>query len=318
MKIVVLDGFAVNPGDLSWDFLEQFGEVVVYDKTPDSECAAVCADADAVFTNRAKITAEVLAACPKIKYISTLGTGYDMLDLEACHRQGIVVCNVPAYSTDSVAQLAFTLLLNTCTDMNGLTQIVRDGLWTGVPGFEYQHVRYVELAGLTLGLYGCGAIGTRVGQMAKAFGMRVLATRRSKQSGADDGIEYTTPEAMLPQCDALSIHCPLSDETRGMVDAHFIAQMKDGAYLINTARGAILNEADVAAALHSGKLGGAGLDVLANEPALPDNPLLSAPNCIITPHAAWTTIAARKRLLDVLENNLRAFVETGRGINQIV
>ncbi|MBQ3141168.1 MAG: D-2-hydroxyacid dehydrogenase [Clostridia bacterium] len=318
MKIVVLDGFAVNPGDLSWDFLEKYGDVTVYDKTPDAQVAEVIGDAEIVFTNRCKVNAAVLDACPNVRYVSALGTGYDMIDTEACRERGVCVCNVPAYSSDSVAQLTMTLLLTLTTDMNGLRGIVHDGKWTGVPGFAYQVIPYTELAGMTIGLLGCGGIGKRVAEMAAAFKMKVLASTRSRQSGNDGVIEYLPLDEMLARCDVLSLHCPLSDATRGMVDSDFIAKMKPGALLLNTARGAILNEADVAAALNDGRLGGAGLDVLANEPALPDNPLLTAKNCVITPHVAWTTMAARKRLLAVLDANLGSFVATGRGINQIV
>lgn len=317
MKITVLDGFAVNPGDLSWDFLNKYGEVTVYDKTPPELAAERCADAEAVFTNRAEITEDLLAKCPKIRYISALGTGYDMIDLKACRRHGIEVCNVPGYSTDSVSQFAFTLLLNLVTDIKGFSEIVKIGKWTGVPGFHYETVRYIELTGKTLGLVGHGAIGKRVGAMAQAFGMNVLATTRTHTSGSENGVTYLPLDKLLAQSDIVSLHCPLNDQTRGMVDKTFISKMKDGAFLINTARGAILNEKDVADALNSGKLAGAGLDVLAAEPAKPENPLLKAKNCIITPHAAWTSPAARKRLLKVLDANLDSFVRTGKGINRV-
>lgn len=317
MKIVVLDGFAVNPGDLSWDFLKKFGDLTVFDKTPDDRVADAIGDAEIIFTNRAKVTADVLSHCPKVRYISALGTGYDMIDLDACRAKGVCVCNVPAYSSDSVAQLAITLLLALTTDLNGLRGIVRDGNWTGVPGFQYQLVPYTELAGMTLGLVGYGGIGKRVGEIAAAFKMKVLASTRTRQSGSDGTAEFLPLKEMLPLCDAVSIHCPLNDVTRGMVNADFINDMKDGALLLNTARGAILNEADVAAALNSDKLAGAGMDVLAAEPALPSNPLLTAKNCIITPHVGWTTMAARKRLLAVLDANLSSFIASGKGINQL-
>ncbi len=318
MKIVVLDGFAVNPGDMSWDFLSKYGDVEVYDKTPDSECAEKCKGADAVFTNRAKITEDLLCQCPTIKYISALGTGYDMIDINACRKHGVVVCNVPAYSSDSVAQLAFTMILNLTTDVNGLRKIVEDGKWTGIPGFKYQTIKYTELASMTLGLIGCGGIGHRVAEMAKAFKMNVAASTKTKTSGSDGIVEFMPLNEMLKISDIVSVHCPLNDETRGMIDREFISKMKDGAILINTARGAILNEADVADALNCGKLAAAGLDVLAVEPPAAENPLLSAKNCLITPHIAWTTHAARLRLLDILDLNLKSFIETGKGVNQIV
>ena len=317
MKIVVLDGFAVNPGDLTWDFLEKYGDAAVYDKTPNEQAAEVIGDAEVVFTNRVKITEEVLNACPNLKYVSALGTGYDMIDVKACRARGVEVCNVPGYSTMSVAQHAFTLLLSFAADLDGLCAIVQDGMWTGIPGFQYQKVRFIELAGKTVGIYGCGAIGKAFGKMCQAFGMEVLAARRSRTEGEEDGIRYVTPEELLAKADYISLHCPLTDETRAMVNRNFIAKMKDGAVLINTSRGAVLHEADVAEALNSGKLGGAGLDVLATEPADPANPLLTARNCRITPHCAWTSKEARLRLLDVLDANLGSFVQTGCGVNRV-
>jgi len=317
MKIVVLDGFAVNPGDLNWDFLNRYGDAAVYDKTPDDRVAQVIGDAEVIFTNRAKITEAVVKACPSLRYVSALGTGYDMIDVKACREAGIEVCNVPGYSTMSVAQHAFTMLLSFAADLDGQCQIVRDGMWTGIPGFRYQTVRFMELAGKTVGIFGCGDIGKAMAKMCQAFGMQVLATRRARTEGEEDGIRYVTPEELLAQSDFVSLHCPLTEQTRGMVNRDFIAGMKDGAVLINTSRGAVLHEADVAEALCSGKLGGAGLDVLAAEPADPANPLLRAPNTRITPHCAWTSREARLRLLDVLDKNLDSFVRTGSGINRV-
>lgn len=318
MKIVVLDGFAVNPGDISWDFLTKYGEAAVYDKTPNERAAEVIGDAEIVFTNRVRIDQSVLERCPNVRYVSALGTGYDMIDVPACRAKGIEVCNVPGYSTMSVAQHAFTLLLSFATDLDGLCGIVKDGMWTGIPGFQYQTVRFMELAGKTVGIYGCGAIGKALAKMCQAFGMQVLATKRSKQSGAEDGIKYVTPTELLQQSDFVSLHCPLTDETRGMVNKTFLDQMRDGAVLINTSRGAVLNEADVADALNRGKLGGAGLDVLTIEPAAPDCPLLTAKNCRITPHCAWTSKEARLRLIDILDENLGSFVQTGKGVNRVL
>lgn len=318
MKIVVLDGFAVNPGDLSWDFLDKYGEARVYDKTEDKDAAAVIGDAEIVFTNRVHITPAVLDACPCIRYVSALGTGYDMIDVAACRSRGIEVCNVPGYSTMSVAQHAFTLMLSFFADLDGLCGIVKAGKWTGMPGFRYQTVRFHELAGKTVGIYGCGAIGEAFGQMCRSFGMRVLGTRRSKRSGEENGIAYVTPDELLAESDVVSLHCPLTDETRGMVDREFIGHMKAGAILINTSRGAVLDESAVADALNDGRLGGAGLDVLAKEPADGANPLLSAKNAVITPHCAWTTPEARLRLIDILDRNLAAFTKTGAGIHRVL
>ncbi|MBQ8511986.1 MAG: D-2-hydroxyacid dehydrogenase [Clostridia bacterium] len=317
MKIVITDGFAVNPGDLTWDWLKKYGEVTVYDKISDDEAPDAVGDADIVFTNRVKIGAAVLDKCKNLKYVSALGTGYDMIDVGLCRENGIEVCNVPGYSTASVAQHAFALLLANAFDMEGYRNMVRDGNWTGIPGFLYHECRFVELEGKTVGVYGCGSIGMRFAKICQAFGMRVLATRRSKTDGETDGITFTDPEPLIRESDYISFHCPLTDETRGMVNAEFIAKMKDGAVIVNTSRGAVLNEADVAAALHSGKLSGLGVDVLAKEPADPANPLLSAPNTVITPHCAWTSKEARLRLMDILDENLGSFVKTGAGINRV-
>ncbi|MBQ2727536.1 MAG: D-2-hydroxyacid dehydrogenase [Clostridia bacterium] len=317
MKIVITDGFAVNPGDLNWDWLNKYGEVTVYDKISDAEAPDCVGDADIVFTNRVKIGEAVLGKCKNLKYVSALGTGYDMIDVKLCRENGVEVCNVPGYSTASVAQHAFTLLLANAFDLEGYRNMVRDGKWTGIPGFMYQESRFVELEGKTVGVYGCGSIGMRFAKICQAFGMRVLATRRSKTDGEMDGITFTDPETLIRESDYISFHCPLTDETRGMVNAEFIAKMKDGAVIVNTSRGAVLNEADVAAALHSGKLSGAGLDVLAKEPADPANPLLTAPNTVITPHCAWTSKEARLRLMDILDNNLGSFLTNGQGINRV-
>lgn len=317
MKIVVTDGFAVNPGDLAWDFLRKFGEVTVYDKITDEEAPGAISDAECVFTNRVKIGEAVLENCPNLKYISALGTGYDMIDVKKCRGRGIEVCNVPGYSTASVAQHAFTLLLANAFDLEGYRNMVKNGKWTGIPGFMYQESKFIELEGKTVGVYGCGAIGMRFARICQAFGMRVLATKRSKTNGNEDGIEFTTPDKLISESDYISFHCPLTDETRGMVNSDFISKMKDGAVIINTSRGAVLNEKDVADALVSGKLGGLGADVLVKEPADPANPLLKAPNTVITPHCAWTSKEARLRLLDILDKNLTSFIETGKGINRV-
>ena len=317
MKIVITDGFAVNPGDLSWDYLKKYGDLTVYDKLTDDIAYEKIADADIVFTNRVKIDKKVLDNCKKIKYVSALGTGYDMIDVPLCRSAGIEVCNVPGYSTRSVAQHAFTLLLANAFDLEAYRDMVREGKWTGIPGFCYQNSRFVELAGKTVGVYGCGAIGMKFAEICKAFDMRVLATKRSKISGIENGIEFTTPEELIAKSDYISFHCPLTDETRGMVDRRFISKIKDGAVLINTSRGAVFNESDVADALKSGKLSGVGADVLSVEPADPANPLLSAPNAVITPHCAWTSKEARLRLMDILDKNLDSFVKNGCGLNRV-
>jgi len=307
MKIVILDAFAVNPGDLSWDFLKEYGELEVYDRTLRPEVISRCAGAEVVLSNRTAVPRELLEACPTVKFINTIGTGYDMIELEACREHGVIVCNVPAYSSDSVAQLAFMLIMNLTTDLAALCRSVREGKWTGMADFMYREIPYAELAGMKLGLIGCGGIGRRVAEMAAAFKMEVYAATSSRKNGSEGGITYMPLDELLPACEVVSIHCPLNETTKGMVDESFISKMKDGAILINTARGAILNERAVADALNAGKLAGAGLDVLAVEPPLPDNPLLGAKNCLITPHVGWATAAARKRLLNTLKQNLAAY-----------
>lgn len=317
MKSTVLDGFAVNPGDLSWDFLSRFGEYKVYDATPSELVAERLSDTDIVLTNRVKITPELLDSCNSIKFVTALGTGYDMIDVCACRERGIEVCNVPGYSTDSVAQLAFSLILALTNDLNGFRDIVKSGGWTGMPGLKYQRIPCMELAGKTVGIYGCGAIGKRLGEFCRAFGMRVLAYRRSAVMGICDGIEYTDRETLLSESDIISLHCPLTDKTRGLVDSKFLSQLKRGAYLINTSRGAVVNEDDLAEALTDGRLSGAALDVMCKEPPEADNPLLKLKNCIITPHCAWVTPEARSRLLSILDRNISSFVTTGKGIDRV-
>lgn len=317
MNIVVTDGFAVNPGDLSWDFLKKYGNVTVYDKLSDQEAIEKIGDAAVVFTNRVHIGVEVLNNAPNLRYVSALGTGYDMIDVKACRERGIEICNVPGYSTASVAQTAFSLMLACAFDLEGYRNIVREGKWTGIPGFQYQKFRFTELDGKIAGIFGCGAIGKRFAKICQSFGMITIATRRTKTTGIEDGIRYVSVEELLKESDFLSLHCPLTDATRGMVNKDFISKMKDGAVLINTSRGAVLNEADVAEALYSGKLSGFGADVLAKEPADCNNPLLKAPNSVITPHCAWTSKEARLRLLDILDKNLDSFFKNGYGINRV-
>ncbi len=317
MKTVILDGFAVNPGDLSWDFLSEFGTYTVHERSEESEVASKIGDADIVVTNRMHISREVLDSCPNLKFISAFGTGYDMIDVPACRERGIEVCNIPDYSTSSVSQFAFSLMLAISTRIDLYRDAVRFGTWTGRADFAYQNIPYVELEGKTVGVYGCGAIGMRFAHLCAAFGMRVLAYRRSAPKGFIDGIEFTDKETLLSESDFISIHCPLTNETRGLVNTEFLSKMKKGAYLINTSRGAVINEDDLYTALTDGTLKGAALDVMVKEPPMPENPLLTLDNCIITPHAAWVSVEARLRLIDILCQNIRAFIKTGEGINRV-
>lgn len=315
MKIVILDAFGVNPGDLSWDFLKKYGELTVYDRTKQDEVITRCQDATVVLTNRMHIGKDELEALPTLRYIGTLGTGYDMLDIPVCRQKGIVVCNIPGYSSDSVAQLAFSLLTIITTSLVEYDRLAKSGKWSGQAGFNY--LSFPEFAGKTLGLIGYGAIGRRVAEIAKGYKMRVIASTPSKTVGGDGIATFMPLDDLLGHSDMISLHCPLNDTTRGMVNSAMIAKMKKGVYLVNTSRGAVLNESDVAAALNSGYLAGAGVDVLAVEPPLPENPLLTAKNSFITPHVAWTTMEARLRLLDAIEENLVSFLETGKGKTQL-
>ncbi len=317
MKIVILDGFAVNPGDLDWGFMDRFGDIVIYDSTPKDKAAERCKNADIVITNRATINASFLDACPTVKYISALGTGYDMIDVELCAKRGVEVSNVPGYSSPAVAQFTFALILSLVTDIAGFGKMVEDGKWTGVPGVHYESNTFLELQGLTLGLIGYGAIGKKVAEIAGGFDMNVVAVTGSKTSGKDGDVSFTTLEELVKVSDIISLHCPLNARTTKMINGKLLEKVKDGCYLINTARGGLLDEQAVADALNTGKLAGAGLDVLAVEPPDKNNPLLKAKNCIITPHAAWVSVAARKRLLEILEKNIESFINTGKSIHSL-
>jgi glycerate dehydrogenase len=318
MKSVVLDGFAVNPGDMSWDFLSEFGDYTVYDQSEEEQVAERIGDADIVMTNRRKISRDVLSRCPNLKFVSALGTGFDMIDVPACRERGVEVCNIPGYSTVSVAQHAFTLLLHLATDINGYRRSVLEGRWTGQPDFAYQTIRFTELEGKTVGVFGCGAIGSRFASLCAAFGMRVLAYRRSASLGRDGVMEFVSADTLLAESDFVSLHCPLTDETRGLVNRDFLSKMKRGACLINTSRGAVVDEDALYEALTDGTLSGAGLDVMVKEPPLPNNPLLTLDNCLITPHCAWTSMEARTRLVEILSSNIRSFLRTGAGINRVL
>ena len=312
-KLTVTDGFAVNPGDLSWSLFEKYCDIEVFDKLPQDMVAESLEDSDFVFTNRIKIDKKVLDRARKLKLISAMGTGYDMIDVIECRKRGIEVCNIPGYSTDSVAQTALMLLISLAFDIRNYQDMARNGQWTGVPGFYYPQFRFEELAGKTIGIYGFGQIGSKFAGICRALGMKVLATSRSRTEGSENGVTFCMPELLISNSDYISFHCPLTDQTRGLVNSSLISKMKDGVCLINTSRGAVFNEHDVAEALKSGKIRGCGVDVLAAEPALPDNPLLGCDNCIITPHCAWTSYEARCRLMEMLEENIESYIETGKG-----
>ena len=316
MKIVVLDGYALNPGDLSWDFLKSFGEFTVYDRTPAELIVPRIGDAEIVLLNKTPITAEILDACPSVKLICVLATGYNVVDTAAAAARNIPVCNVPDYGTAAVAQFTFALLLELCHQVGHHAQTVRDGKWCDCPDFCYWDTPQMELAGKTMGIIGFGRIGRAVGKIANAFGMKVIAYNRSQcEEGKAIG-SYVNLEELLTTADVISLHCPLSPENTGMIDATVISKMKDGAIVINTARGPLVDEAAVTVALKSGKLKGFACDVVTAEPMKEDNPLKSAPNCIVTPHMAWAPIESRKRIQACTERSIRAFLE-GKPINTV-
>jgi len=316
-KIVVLDGYAVNPGDLNWDGIAAMGELTVYDRTPAEETAARIGDAEVIFTNKTVITAEVLDACPSVRMVGELATGYNNIDVAAAKERGVIVCNIPAYSTDSVVQMTFALLLEACHHVGAHSAAVHAGDWSSCPDFCFWNYPLVELAGKTLGVIGFGRIGQGVAKIARAFGMNVLAYGpRYKPEMDADGCKAATLDELFAQSDVISLNCPLFDETKNLIRAENIAKMKDGVILINTARGAMLNEADVRAALDSGKIAYLCADVAAIEPIPADSPLLGAENAILTPHIAWAPKEARIRLMRIAEENLRAYL-AGAPVNRV-
>ena len=307
MKIVILEGYASNPHDLAWDGFARFGDLTVYDFTAPEQLVERCRDAEIVFINKSPMTAEVIAACPKLRMIGILATGYNIVDLAAASAHGVTVCNVPDYSTTAVAQMTWALLLEATQQVGLHNASVHDGQWQTAPTFCYWNVPLTELTGKTMGIVGYGAIGRTVGAVAQAFGMRLLVTARHPKS-VPEGAEYVSLPELLRRSDVVSLHCPQTAENLHMIDAQALAEMKDGAILLNTARGGLIDEAAVAAALKSGKLAYYGADVVSKEPIAPENPLLTAPRCFLTPHIAWAPKETRIRLHAVALENLRAFL----------
>lgn len=307
MNIVVLDGFTLNPGDLSWNELKALGTCAIYDRTPPPQVSARAAGAEIVLTNKTVITREHLQVLPELKYIGVLATGTNVVDLAAARERHIPVTNVPAYSTASVAQATFALLLELAHRIGHHSQTVREGQWTRCPDFCYWDFPLIELAGLTMGLVGFGRIGQTVAGLAHAFGLKVLVHTASARP-APPFVEFVDLETLFRQSDVVSLHCPLTPKTKHLVSAERLSWMKSSAFLLNTSRGLLVDETALAGALDRGKIAGAGLDVLSVEPPPMDNPLLGAKNCIITPHNAWGTHAARTRLLRIAADNLRAFL----------
>ena len=316
MKIVVLDSYGMNPGDLSWDALKELGEVTIYDRTSEEEVYQRCSDADIVLTNKVVFDADTIWKLPNLKYIGVLATGYNIVDTVAACDNDIVVTNVPAYSTDSVAQLTFAHILSIGNRVEHYAIENRNGRWSNNPDFVYWDTPLIELTGRTLGIVGLGLIGMKVAKMALCFGMDVFAVTSKHRKDLPEGIQKTTLDGLLATSDILSLHCPLKRETREMINATTLAKMKHGAILINTGRGPLVNENDVAEALKSGQLGAYGTDVMCQEPPSADNPLFSAPNFYSTPHIAWATFEARQRLMKTVVDNVKAFIE-GKPVNVV-
>ena len=311
MKIVVLDGFAANPGDLSWAPLEALGELTVYDRTPADQIAARIADAELVLTNKAVLSRELIAGAKKLRYIGVLATGYNVVDVAAAKELGVVVTNIPAYSTDSVAQLVFALLLEICQQVGHHSAAVHAGRWSANQDFCFWDTPLIELADKTMGIVGYGRIGHKVAEIARCFGMNVIAWTRTPRDP-----ECVSLDELLSRSDVISLHCPLFPETKNLINRDTIAKMKDGVILINTSRGPVVNDADLRAALESGKVYAAGADVSTVEPIPADSPLLGAKNMFLTPHIAWATFEARERLMDIAVKNVEAFL-AGAPINTV-
>ena len=311
MKIVVLDGYAANPGDLSWAPLEALGELTVYGRKKEEKKEERIADAELVLTNKTVLTRELIAGAKQLKYIGVLATGYNVVDVAAAAEMGVVVTNIPAYSTDSVAQLVFALLLEICHNVGRHSRAVHAGRWTSNPDFCFWDAPLIELAGKTMGVIGYGQIGRRVAEIARCFGMNVIAWTRTPRDP-----ECVSLDELLARSDVISLHCPLFPETKNLINRDAIAKMKDGVILINTSRGPVVNDADLREALESGKVYAAGADVSTVEPIPADSPLLGAKNMFLTPHIAWATFEARKRLMDVAVKNVEAFLN-GAPVNTV-
>ncbi len=309
MKIVILDGYTENPGDLSWGGFEALGSVTVYDRTPADQILARAKGAEIVLTNKTPLSAQTLAAlAPELQYIGVLATGYNVVDIAAARAQGIPVCNIPTYGTTAVAQFVMALLLELCHHVGDHSRSVKAGDWSRCPDFCYWNSPLIELAGKTFGVIGYGRIGRATARLAAAFGMEILAYD-AHATGMDEVARLVSLDELLERSDVISLHCPLFESNRGMINRASIARMKDGVLLINTSRGPLIDEAALAEALHTGKVAGAGLDVLETEPARPDNPLLAEPNCLITPHIAWAPKESRQRLMDIAVENLQAWLK---------
>lgn len=318
MKLVILDAYAENPGDLSWDWLKDIVEEYdIYDITPPEKVMERSIDADILVTNKTVLTADILSKLPKLKYISTLATGYNVIDTAYAREKGIAVSNIPAYSTDGVAQLVFALILEIVNNVALHNESVKNGDWCSSEHFCYWKTPITELANKTLGIVGFGKIGSAVAQIANAFGMKVIAYSPNTRTYNGFGqVEFVSLDEVTASADIISLHCPLTASTEGLVNTEFLKKMKKTAILINTSRGPVINEADLKEALDNGVIAAAGVDVLSAEPAKKDNPLLTCDNCIITPHIAWASFEARSRLMNIFKSNVEGFV-AGKPINVV-
>ncbi|SFC14858.1 D-2-hydroxyacid dehydrogenase [Pragia fontium] len=309
MKIIILDGHTLNPGDISWHDIEQLGQVTVYERTPEELIVERIGDAEIVLTNKTPLNAQTLAHCPNLKFIGVLATGYNVVDIQAARQRNIIVSNVPSYSTMSVAQLSTALLLELCHHVGEHSSDVRSGGWTKSIDFSYWHSPLIELMGKKLGLIGYGRIGSAFAKVALALGMEILVYTPSQNKSIEQpNIRVVSLDQLLAESDVISLHCPLTDQNTGIINQNSITKMKTGVMLINTSRGGLIVEQDLADALNSGKVAGAGLDVLSIEPPSKDNPLLNARHCIITPHIAWAPKEARLRMMDITVNNLKCYI----------
>ena len=317
MKIVVLDGYTLNPGDLNWDGLKKLGELIVYDRTPVDKVVERAAGAEIIFTNKTPVSEEAINALPSLKFIGVLATGYNIVNTDAAKSKGIIIANVPGYGTTSVVQMTFALLLELCLHVQHHSDTVMEGKWARSADWCYWDYPLVELSGKTIGIIGFGRIGQQVSDVASAFGMNIIGTSRTQSDQSHrKNFKWATVPELLEQSDVVSIHCPLFPDTQGLINRENLKRMKRSAFLLNTSRGPIVVDQDLADALNNDVIAGAGIDVLSVEPPSKDNPLFKAKNCIITPHIAWATKEARERLMDITEKNLAAFLE-GQPVNVV-
>jgi glycerate dehydrogenase len=317
MKIVILDGYTLNPGDLSWDELKKLGDVAIYERTPADKVIERARDAEVIFTNKTPLGEDLLNQLPSLKFIGVLATGYNIVNTEVAKQRGVIVSNVPGYGTASVVQMTFALLLELCQHVQRHSDSVMEGRWASSADFCFWDFPLIELAGKTIGIIGFGDIGSKVGDVATAFGMNIIGnSRRQTDQSHRKNFKWASVPELLEQSDVVSLHCPLFPETKGLINKESLKRMKSSAFLLNTSRGPLIVDDDLADALNNDVIAGAGIDVLSVEPPSKDNPLFSAKNCIITPHIAWATKEARARLMDIAVNNLSAFIN-GHPVNVV-